>query len=271
MIYITFAKTWCATEQKLCNTNPTLMRNLIVIILLLAIYLCPAYGQKPAIHRVSTDTLHFEFPQGKIGVNLNFSKNRAVWATFQRQFQERFADKEASDITVDIFSGASPEGSVHLNNWLAESRGNAIRDFIRKQYGSRIGNIYVHNQATTWDDFYDVIAATHEPWRDEAQGYVLVRDTTLTELILHMKFESQFLLWYLLTWLLVAFLTRYSSLSALVSAALAPVYYGLMFRVDAFFYAICIISAGLIYRHRQNIINLVSGRESKIGSKKKAV
>ena len=75
----------------------------------------------------------------------------------------------------------------------------------------------------------------------------------------------------LLTWLLVAFLTRYSSLSALVSAALAPVYYGLMFRVDAFFNAICIISALLIFRHRQNIINLVSGTESKIGSKKKAV
>lgn len=75
----------------------------------------------------------------------------------------------------------------------------------------------------------------------------------------------------LLTWLLVAFLTRYSSLSALISAALAPVYYGLMFRVDAFFYAICIISALLIFRHRQNIINLVSGTESKIGSKKKAV
>ena len=75
----------------------------------------------------------------------------------------------------------------------------------------------------------------------------------------------------LLTWLVVAFLTRYSSLSALVSASLAPVYYGLMFRVDAFFYAICIISACLIFRHRQNIINLISWTESKIGSKKKAV
>jgi glycerol-3-phosphate acyltransferase PlsY len=75
----------------------------------------------------------------------------------------------------------------------------------------------------------------------------------------------------LLTWLVVAFLTRYSSLSALVSAALAPVYYGLMFRVDAFFYAICVISALLIYRHRQNIANLLAGTESKIGSKKKAV
>lgn len=77
-------------------------------------------------------------------------------------------------------------------------------------------------------------------------------------------------LFILLTWIVVAFLTRYSSLSALVSALLAPVYYGFMFRVDVFFYAICIISALLISRHRKNIANLLSGQESKIGSKKKA-
>jgi len=45
-----------------------------------------------------------------------------------------------------------------------------------------------------------VMVRYHEPWRDEAQGYVLVRDTTLAGLVLHMKFESQFLLWYLFTW-----------------------------------------------------------------------
>jgi len=43
----------------------------------------------------------------------------------------------------------------------------------------------------------------HEPWRDEAQGFLIVRDTTLPKLILHMKYESQFLLWFLLTWPLV--------------------------------------------------------------------
>ncbi len=73
----------------------------------------------------------------------------------------------------------------------------------------------------------------------------------------------------LLTWLLVAFLTRYSSLSALVSATLAPVYYGLMFKVDAFFWGVCVICALLVFRHHKNIVNLVSGTESKIGSKKK--
>lgn len=40
----------------------------------------------------------------------------------------------------------------------------------------------------------------HEPWRDEAQGYVVVRDNTFAGLILHMRVESQFLLWYLFTW-----------------------------------------------------------------------
>ncbi|MBR4253571.1 MAG: hypothetical protein IKQ16_00605 [Lentisphaeria bacterium] len=45
-----------------------------------------------------------------------------------------------------------------------------------------------------------VMVWCHEPWRDEAQAFVVVRDNTLPGLILHMKDESQFLLWYLFTW-----------------------------------------------------------------------
>ena len=45
-----------------------------------------------------------------------------------------------------------------------------------------------------------VMVRYHEPWRDEAQGYLVVRDNTLAGLIRHMKVESQFLLWYLFTW-----------------------------------------------------------------------
>ena len=74
----------------------------------------------------------------------------------------------------------------------------------------------------------------------------------------------------LATWLCVALLTRYSSLSALVSAVLAPIYYGLLYGFNLYFTAIVVISAFLIGRHRQNIGNLLSGKESKIGSKKKA-
>ncbi len=74
----------------------------------------------------------------------------------------------------------------------------------------------------------------------------------------------------LATWLCVAVLTRYSSLSALISAILAPIYYGLLYGFNLYFIAIVVMSAFLISRHRKNIGNLLSGKESKIGSKKKA-
>jgi glycerol-3-phosphate acyltransferase PlsY len=73
----------------------------------------------------------------------------------------------------------------------------------------------------------------------------------------------------LLTWLAVAFFSRYSSLSALIAALLAPFYYGLFFGFDIKFAAILVMCGLLIYRHKKNIGNLLTGKESKIGSKKK--
>lgn len=73
----------------------------------------------------------------------------------------------------------------------------------------------------------------------------------------------------LATWLAVAFLFRYSSLSALLAALLAPIYYGLFFGLGVKFAAVVVMSGLLIWRHKQNIANLLAGKESKIGSKKK--
>lgn len=73
----------------------------------------------------------------------------------------------------------------------------------------------------------------------------------------------------LATWIVIAILSRYSSLSALVAAVCAPIYYGLLFKFDWLFVAIIVISVFLIARHKQNISNLIAGKESKIGSKKK--
>lgn len=73
----------------------------------------------------------------------------------------------------------------------------------------------------------------------------------------------------LVTWLVVAFAFRYSSLAALVSAVFAPFFYGLMFGVDEKLFAIVIMSALLLLRHSKNISNLLAGKESRIGSKSK--
>jgi len=71
----------------------------------------------------------------------------------------------------------------------------------------------------------------------------------------------------LVTWLLVAYVSRYSSLAALVAAVLAPVYYGIALGADVILAAIVVMSALLLYRHAGNISNLLAGKESKIGSK----
>lgn len=73
----------------------------------------------------------------------------------------------------------------------------------------------------------------------------------------------------LVTWLVIAYAFRYSSLAALVASLFAPFYYGLLFGTDALLVAVTAMSALLIYRHRQNIANLIAGKESQIGRKKK--
>ncbi len=71
------------------------------------------------------------------------------------------------------------------------------------------------------------------------------------------------------TWLLVAVVFRYSSLSALVAAIAAPIYAMLFQLRPELVVATAIMSMLLIWRHKSNIQNLMTGKESKIGSKKK--
>lgn len=76
-----------------------------------------------------------------------------------------------------------------------------------------------------------------------------------------------------LTWVIVAFFFRYSSLASLVSAVFAPVYYvlcgGILWYTEAPVTA-AIVAMGLllIWRHRENIQRLVAGKESRLGKKK---
>jgi glycerol-3-phosphate acyltransferase PlsY len=79
----------------------------------------------------------------------------------------------------------------------------------------------------------------------------------------------------LLTWLLVAYLSRYSSLAALISALSAPVFYllgdrGPWYTDRSVMLMLVVMSVLLIWRHRQNIGKLIRGEESKIGGKSKA-
>ena len=71
----------------------------------------------------------------------------------------------------------------------------------------------------------------------------------------------------LLTWIVIAYAFRYSSLAALISALFAPFYYTLLFGLNPIGFAVVVMSTLLIWRHRGNIGNLIAGKESKIGNK----
>ncbi len=75
----------------------------------------------------------------------------------------------------------------------------------------------------------------------------------------------------LLTWVLVAYLFRYSSLSSLVAAVAAPVYYlvgdGTAWYVQkGTMVALVVMSALLVWRHAENLSRLFKGQESKLGA-----
>jgi acyl phosphate:glycerol-3-phosphate acyltransferase len=75
----------------------------------------------------------------------------------------------------------------------------------------------------------------------------------------------------LLTWLIIAFFFRYSSLAALVAAVFAPVFQVFLFGPSLISLAVLAMSLLLVWRHRANISKLLAGKESRIGEKKKAV
>ena len=70
-----------------------------------------------------------------------------------------------------------------------------------------------------------------------------------------------------LTWLIIAFFFRYSSLASMVAAVFAAFYSAFGWGFDQRFVAVAVIAGFVIYRHQANIRNLMAGKERRIGQK----
>lgn len=82
-------------------------------------------------------------------------------------------------------------------------------------------------------------------------------------------------LWVLLTWILAFAVWRYSSLSSVLAAVLAPVFYlvagGQFWSYDRLvLLSVIAMAAVLLYRHSANIGRLLRGTEPKVGASKTA-
>lgn len=71
---------------------------------------------------------------------------------------------------------------------------------------------------------------------------------------------------FLALWLVTAYLSRYSSLSALLASVIVPIAMAITHVQGAYF--VLLMSAMLIFKHRANIERLVAGTEPKLGVKK---
>lgn len=67
------------------------------------------------------------------------------------------------------------------------------------------------------------------------------------------------------TWLLAAWMWRTSSLSALIAAGFAPIYAFAVFGVGRYTLLTIVLIAILVWRHKENIRNLIERREGAIG------
>lgn len=148
--------------------SPVLLRCLatcrcICIACVLLLSACPL----SAFSSIEADTLSILFHIDSISIDMDFADNAAHWQTFEDRFNRDFRGVNPALLRLDIYSGASPEGVPNVNQWLGENRGLAVRRLVRQRLGDRIGEIVIHNEGPRWEGFYDLVASSDEPWRDE--------------------------------------------------------------------------------------------------------
>lgn len=73
---------------------------------------------------------------------------------------------------------------------------------------------------------------------------------------------------YVITWLVVAAIFRFSSLAGLIAAALSPVFAIWLYPSPYIIASITCMVIILFWRHRSNIKNLIEGKETRIGAGK---
>lgn len=121
-------------------------------------------GAQTEQHAIS---LFMRFRLDSVRIDLSYAGNQLAWDAFEHALDSQYAAVPPEQLRLDIYSGASPEGTAQHNRWLGENRGLAIRGLVRQRMPGRIGNIVVHNESARWSALYDAISRSQEPWRDE--------------------------------------------------------------------------------------------------------
>lgn len=127
---------------------------------------------------LAEDTLDIRFRLDSIKIDLSYADNTAHWQSFVKNFESSYYRHTAGQTIIDIYAGASPEGSASHNRWLGEQRGEAVRRLLYDYFGDRVSRVIVHNEAARWNGLYRLVAASNEPWRDEVLNIIKMPAST---------------------------------------------------------------------------------------------
>jgi len=132
--------------------------------------LTPVKGKEPKM----LDTLNIRFHVNRTDIELDFADNQAHIDTFIAHFRQRYAGIPADSLKLDIYAGASPEGTFNGNIRLGQGRGEALRDLLRERLKGEIGHFRIINEGGRWQAFYDNVYKSQELWRNEVL-YIIMR------------------------------------------------------------------------------------------------
>ena len=143
--------------------------DVCLLLLFVSAFLIPATAHA---QEMNTDTLEIFFHLDSTRIHMDYNNNLTRWNTFEENFLKHFAGRDPRYIVLDIYSGASPEGTASHNVWLGQNRGESIKQLAQRRLPGRIGEIAIHNEAARWQGLYDAIAASDELWRDEVLAII---------------------------------------------------------------------------------------------------
>lgn len=134
---------------------------------LLAIQILAMIGLPSTASARQGDTLRVQFRVGQSELDLSYANNGEQIEAFVRRAWARYGSRNADELQLNLFTGASPEGPAELNRRLGEQRGISLRNEMQRQLDGLITHITVVNEGARWGALHNMVRASEEPWRED--------------------------------------------------------------------------------------------------------
>jgi hypothetical protein len=129
-----------------------------------------AMGQSQSKDEMCLDTAYVKvyFHQGKSTLEPSFRENSINIMKFARKVEEMRKNPRREIISINIVSGASPEGNSLLNKELSRKRATAISEYMRGVLYFYYPMAEISPKGVDWTGLTKMVSESNMPYKDEA-------------------------------------------------------------------------------------------------------